>query len=281
MEAVYLSYTLGRTWLRPQLGPPLPADELNVDKGYIIKELTLGFLPPTFLIFLTLGAIISGWATPTEGAALGCVGSIIITARNGQLSFAVLKDAAYRTAQTTAMVMILLAASTFMGSVFSAFGTPKLLADTILAWDIPAGLLIVSILAVCFLLGWPLEWVPIVVIIVPIFLPLLQGLQIDMLWFSIFVAVTLQTCWLSPPVAPSACHLKAVVPAWDLWQIYRRMMPFMICNGSACCSYTSFRTLHYSCPTFGTSSLGESGGASVSARRQWPRRCLWKEAGCS
>lgn len=228
LSFLYLTYTLARTWFKPQLGPPLPADELNVSKGFIIKELIVGFLPPTFLILLTLGAIITGWATPTEGAALGCIGAIVITAFNGQLTFNVLKDAAYRTAQTTSMVMILLAASTFMGAVFSAFGTPKFLADTILEWNIPPGLLIVSILAVCFLLGWPLEWVPIVVIIVPIFLPLLQALQVDMLWFSILVAVTLQTCWLSPPVALSAYYLKAVVPAWDLWQIYRGMMPFML-----------------------------------------------------
>ncbi len=228
LAGLYLLYTLARTWLRPDLGPPLPAKELNVSKGYILKELTVGFLPPTFLILLTLGAIITGWATPTEGAALGCFGAIVITAANGQLSFTVLKDAAYRSAQTTAMVMILLAASTFLGSVFSAFGTPKFLADTILSWNIPPGLLIVSILAICFLLGWPLEWVPIVVIIVPIFLPLLQSLHVDMIWFSILVAVTLQTCWLSPPVALSAYYLKAVVPTWDLWQIYRGMMPFML-----------------------------------------------------
>jgi TRAP-type mannitol/chloroaromatic compound transport system permease large subunit len=228
LSFLYLAYTLGRTWLRPHLGPPLPAEELNVSKGFILKELIVGFLPPTFLIILTLGAIITGWATPTEGAALGCLGAILITAANGQLSFTVLKDAAYRTAQTTAMVMILLAASTFLGSVFSAFGTPKFLADTILSWNIPPGLLIVSVLAICFLLGWPLEWVPIVVIIVPIFLPLLQALQVDMIWFSILVAVTLQTCWLSPPVALSAYYLKAVVPGWDLWQIYRGMMPFML-----------------------------------------------------
>jgi TRAP-type mannitol/chloroaromatic compound transport system permease large subunit len=147
---------------------------------------------------------------------------------SGKLTFSALKDATYRTAQTTSMVMILLAASTFLGSVFSAFGTPKFLADTILVWNIPPGLLIVSILAICFLLGWPLEWVPIVVIIVPIFLPLLQALQVDMIWFSILVAVTLQTCWLSPPVALSAYYLKAVVPSWDLWLIYRGMMPFMM-----------------------------------------------------
>lgn len=228
LSFLYLAYTMGRTWLRPQLGPPLPEEELNVSKSFVLRELVVGFLPPTFLILVTLGTIVSGWATPTEGAALGCLGAIIITAANGKLTFAVLKDSAFRTAQTTAMVMILLAASTFLGSVFSAFGTPKYLADTILAWNIPPGLLIISILTICFVLGWPLEWVPIVVIIVPIFLPLLQALQVDMIWFSILVAVTLQTCWLSPPVALSAYYLKAVVPAWDLLQIYRGMMPFML-----------------------------------------------------
>jgi tripartite ATP-independent transporter DctM subunit len=228
LSALYLIYTLGRTWHRPQLGPPLPPEELNVSSGFIVRELIVGFLPPTFLILLTLGAIITGWATPTEGAALGCAGAIVISLFSGNLTFGALKDAAYRTAQTTSMVMILLAASTFLGSVFSAFGTPKYLADTILLWNIPSGLLIVSILAICFLLGWPLEWVPIVVIIVPIFLPLLQALNIDMIWFSILVAVVLQTCWLSPPVALSAYYLKAVVPTWDLWQIYRGMMPFML-----------------------------------------------------
>ena len=108
------------------------AEELNVSSGFIVRELVVGFLPPTFLILLTLGAIISGWATPTEGAALGCAGAILISAFSGKLTLLSLKDAAYRTAETTSMVMILLAASTFLGSVFSAFGTPKFLADTIL-----------------------------------------------------------------------------------------------------------------------------------------------------
>jgi TRAP-type mannitol/chloroaromatic compound transport system permease large subunit len=150
-----------------------------------------------------------------------------VTAAHGRLSFRVLKDATFRTAETTSMVMILLAASTFMGSVFSAFGTPQFLADALLAWNIPPGFLILSILVVVFILGWPLEWVPIVVIIVPIFIPLLLGLKVDMIWFSILVAVTLQTCWLSPPVALSAYYLKGVVPEWKLWDIYKGMLPFM------------------------------------------------------
>lgn len=228
LAGLYLAYTMTRVLINPRLGPPLPDEELNISKGALAWELFAGIIPPAFLILMTLGTIVTGWATPTEGAALGCVGAIIICILNGRLNFPVFKDAVYRTVQTTAMVMILVAASTFLGSVFSAFGTPKFLADTILSWEVSGGLLIILILAVCFILGWPLEWVPIVVIIVPIFLPLLQALQVDMVWFSVLVAVTLQTCWLSPPVALSAYYLKAVVPGWNLLEIYRGMMPFMI-----------------------------------------------------
>jgi len=95
------------------------------------------------------------------------------------------------------------------------------------AWNVPPELLILAILALCFILGWPLEWVPIVVIIVPIFLPILETLKVDMVWFSILLAVTLQTCWLSPPVALSAYYLKGIMPRWDLADIYMGMLPFM------------------------------------------------------
>jgi len=125
------------------------------------------------------------------------------------------------------MVMILLAASTFMGVVFSALGTPKFIAETMLAWDFPPAVFLLGLLLVCFILGWPLEWVPIVVVIVPIFLPVLTQLKTDMVWFSILLAVTLQSCWLSPPVALSAYYLKGIMPEWDLVDIYKGMMPFM------------------------------------------------------
>ncbi len=184
-------------------------------------------MPPTALILATLGSIVSGWATPTEGAALGCVGALAVTAVHGQLNWAMFKDSTFRTAQTASMVMILLMASTFLGSVFSALGTPMFIANTLVAWNVPPELLIISILMLCFILGWPLEWVPIVVIIVPIFMPILALLKVDMVWFCILLAVTLQTCWLSPPVALSAYYLKGIMPSWDLADIYKGMLPFM------------------------------------------------------
>jgi tripartite ATP-independent transporter DctM subunit len=227
LAGLYLGYTLARVWMNPKLGPPLSDQELDVSRGHVARELAFGLVPPLVLILATLGSIVSGWATPTEGAAIGCVGALAVTAAHGRLTWEVFKNSTFRTAQTASMVMVLLMASTFLGAVFSALGTPTFIANTLVAWQVPPDMLILSILLLCFILGWPLEWVPIVVIIVPIFLPILQALKVDMVWFSILLAVTLQTCWLSPPVALSAYYLKGIMPRWDLGDIYKGMLPFM------------------------------------------------------
>ena len=230
---LYFAYTTIRVMLKPELGPPLPDEMLNVKKSYIWREFFIGLVPVATLILLALGSIISGLATPTEGAALGCLGAVVVTAANGRLTFKIIKESAFRTAETTSMVMILLAASTFMGAVFSSMGTPKLIADTLLSFNLPSWVFVVGILIVAFILGWPLEWIPIVCVIIPIFLPVLNGLHVNMVWFGIVLAVTLQSCWISPPVALSAYYLKAIMPEWELLDIYKGMMPFMFLQALA------------------------------------------------
>jgi len=230
---LYFLYTTIRVMLKPEMGPPLPDEMLNVKKSYIWREFFTGLVPVATLILLALGSIISGLATPTEGAALGCLGAVVVTAANGRLTFKIIKGSAFRTAETTSMVMILLAASTFMGAVFSSMGTPKLIADTLLSFNLPSWVFVVGILIVAFILGWPLEWIPIVCVIIPIFLPVLNGLHVNMVWFGIVLAVTLQSCWISPPVALSAYYLKAIMPEWELLDIYKGMMPFMFLQALA------------------------------------------------
>lgn len=227
LASFYVIYTMIRVMIKPELGPPLSEEELDMPLSHMIREFFVGLLPPTVLILATLGTIMTGVATPTEGAALGCLGAFMVTIVHRRLTWDILKRSAFRTAETTSMVMILLAASTFMGTVFSSMGTPMFIAKTLLAWDLPPWVFLFGILAVCFILGWPLEWVPIVVVIIPIFLPIITDLKIDMIWFCILLAVTLQTCWLSPPVALSAYYLKGVEPSWELLDIYKGMMPFM------------------------------------------------------
>jgi TRAP-type mannitol/chloroaromatic compound transport system permease large subunit len=111
---------------------------------------------------------------------------------------------------------------------FSKLGTPSLLTDYLLGLEINKYWILAIMMAVIFLLGWPLEWVPIVLIVLPILLPLVQELGFNLTWFAILVAVNLQTAWLSPPVALSAYFLKGVVPQWDLKDIYLGMMQFMV-----------------------------------------------------
>ena len=112
-------------------------------------------------------------------------------------------------------------ASNFFGAVFSRLGTPTMITEFLMLLDLPPTAILLIIMALIFLLAWPLEWVPIVLIIIPIVLPLIEQLGFNLTWFGILVAVNLQTAWLSPPVALSAYFLKGVVPEWDLSDIYK------------------------------------------------------------
>ena len=158
---------------------------------------------------------------------MGAFGALILVLAYRRLTVRLLIDAVYRTAVTASMILILVAASNFFGAVFSRLGTTAFIAESLLAFDLTPTAFLLVLLLVIFILGWPLEWVPIVVIVLPIFLPLVRELGFDLVWFSILVAVTLQTAWLSPPVALSAYFLKGVVPEWDLKDIYLGMMQFM------------------------------------------------------
>ncbi len=228
MAVLYLVYAMVRCWLNPSLGPPLPEELIPKDRSHVWREFFLGLVPPTFLIAFALGSILTGWATPTEGAGMGAFGAILLTLLYRKFSWSSTYDALKKTLEISVLILFLVAASNFFGAVFSRLGTPTMITELLLSWDLSAAMVVILILALIFLLGWPLEWVPIVLIILPILYPLLIELQVDKVWFAILVAVCLQTAWLSPPVALSAYFLKGVVPSWDLKDIYLGMMQFMV-----------------------------------------------------
>ena len=191
-------------------------------------EFFMGLVPPSALVAFALGSILFGWATPTEGAGCGAFGALLLTIAYRKLSAKMFYDALIKTLEITVLILFLVAASNVFGAVFSRLGTPMLLTEFLLSWDISVTWVLLIIMALIFLLGWPLEWVPIVLIIVPILIPVLIKLDVNLVWFGILVAVNLQTAWLSPPVALSAYFLKGVVPEWDLKDIYLGMMQFMV-----------------------------------------------------
>jgi len=191
-------------------------------------EFFMGLVPPTILIAFALGSILAGWATPAEASACGALGSILLSLGYRKLTAVRFYDALIKTLEITVLIMFLVAASNFFGAVFSNLGTPKYLTELLLSFELSTAAMLIFVMALVFLLGWPLEWVPIVLIIVPILVPLLESLGVNLVWFAILVAVNLQTAWLSPPVALSAYFLKGVVPEWDLKDIYLGMMQFMV-----------------------------------------------------
>ena len=198
-------------------------------------EFFAGLMPPTVLISFALGSILLGLATPAEAAAMGAFGAILLSLAYRKFTFAGFFDSLMKALEITVLIMFLVAASNFFGAEFSALGTPKMMTELLLGLDMSPYLILLLVMALIFLLGWPLEWVPIVLIVVPILLPTVEKLDVYgldrydlMVWFGILVAVNLQTAWLSPPVALSAYFLKGVVPNWDLKDIYLGMMQFML-----------------------------------------------------
>ncbi len=228
LALIYTGYSLVRCWLNPELGPVLPESERPTSMAEVWREFLLGLIPPSALVFAALGSIMFGLATPTEGAACGAIGSLVLALAYRKLNWQRLFNALIKTLEITALIMVLVAASNFFGAVFSRLGTPSMLTDFLLALEVNRYVVLIMVMALIFLLGWPLEWVPIVLIIVPILIPLIDQLQFNLTWFAILVAVNLQTAWLSPPVALSAYFLKGVVPEWDLKDIYFGMMQFMV-----------------------------------------------------
>ncbi len=219
------------------LGRPIYDKENGNDFYFsdLWNEFFAGLMPPTILITFALGSILLGFATPAEAAAMGAFGAILLSIGYRKFTIPGFFDCLVKALEITVLIMFLVAASNFFGAQFSALGTPKMMTEVLLGLEMSPYLILLLVMGLIFLLGWPLEWVPIVLIVVPILLPTVESLAVHglerydlMVWFGILVAVNLQTAWLSPPVALSAYFLKGVVPNWDLKDIYLGMMQFML-----------------------------------------------------
>ena len=228
LATLYMLYVLIRCWLNPALAPKLPKEQTDVPWTRVLWALLTSFFPLTILIMSVLGCIFFGLATPTEAAAVGSLGSLILAAAYRSLTFGKVKESVILTARTSAMVCWLFVGSFIFSSIFAILGGHEPIKTLVTAMNLSPTMFLIVAQLIIFVLGWPLEWTEIIVIFVPIFLPLLEFFKIDPLFFGILIALNIQTSFLSPPVAMAPFYLKGIAPPHvSINQIFAGVMPYL------------------------------------------------------
>lgn len=226
LAGMYMIYVVARAIANPALAPR--PERLDVPMHQVVRELLVSFVPLAVLILSVLGVILMGVATPTEAAAVGSFGGMVLAVLYRALTWQRLKESVYLTARTTAMVCWLFVGSWTFSSVFSYLGGNELISQIVLGMQLSPVTFLILAQIIIFVLGWPLEWSEIIIIFVPIFLPLLEPFHIDPLFFGVLVALNLQTSFMTPPMAMAAYYLKGVAPPHvQLVDIFKGCFPFL------------------------------------------------------
>lgn len=223
LVALYLAYVLWIAWRHPERAPALP----EVEKPRL-ADVLLDIVPALGLIVLVLGSILGGFATPTEAAAVGAVSACVFAALRGQLSLSRLHEVAQETVKVSAMVFAILFGAALFSLVFRGYGGDDLVHEALT--NLPGGTTgaIIAVMAVMFLLGFVIDFIEIVFIVVPIVAPVLFHLGVDPIWLGVMMAVNLQTSFLTPPFGFALFYLRGVAPpAIPTTAIYRGVVPFI------------------------------------------------------
>ena len=237
LSGLYFAYIFTRCLVNPSLAPRLPKEMGPQTTGELLMLLLKGLVPAVFLIVLVLGSIVAGWATPTEAAGVGAAGATFLAIVNRQLTWSVLKDVVERTSLTNAMLFFIFVGATAFSYVFRSLGGDDFIQDVIYSVGTNPWWILMILMAVTFILGFFFDWIEITLIVLPVFAPILAGLDFGdhlpknevIYWFSILMAVNLQTSFLTPPFGFALFYMKGVAPPQvRLQQIYRGIIPFVI-----------------------------------------------------
>lgn len=238
LGCLYIAFIVVTGLLRPSL-MPLPADREPVTMK-VVLDVLLSVLPPFALILLVLGSIFFGFATPTEASGLGALGATLLALFSGRLSFKVFKDVLRQTLNTSGFIFAIFVAANFFALVMRRYGGDEIIENMVLGSFEDPYHIVLFILFIVFLLGFLLDWIEITLIIMPLMLPIIQGLNLgiegfgvvgdpSVTWFAILVAVTLQTSFLTPPVGFALFYLKGVCPPGvTIGHIYKGIIPFVL-----------------------------------------------------
>ncbi len=229
LSGLYLLYVAVRCGINPKLGPPIPREERTHTAGQKFAMTMKSFVPPFSLILTVMGTILAGVATPTEAAALGCIGAMVLALFNRKLNWEVLTQSSISTARTTAMIMALFIGGKLFSVVFLSMGGGDVVADALLGMDVSPYVVLAIMMSVVFFLGMFIDWAAILLVVVPIFTPIAMDLDFNPLWFAMLVCINLQTSFLTPPFGYALFYFKGVAPPeYTMGDIYRGIIPFVI-----------------------------------------------------
>lgn len=229
MASLYMLYIIVRCTLRPQDGSLVVEDEYLPTMAERLRITFIALLPPAFLIFAVLGSIMLGWAAPTEAAAMGALGSMILAFLYGTLNTQVLGQSLMTTVKVTSMILMILLGGSMFSGVFIGSGGASLTYDLIEAANLGAWGTLILFLFISFLAGFVLEWISILLIFMPVFVPIIKSFGFDPVWFCILFLIMIQTSYLSPPMAPAIFYLRGISPPEiALSDMFRGVIPFIL-----------------------------------------------------
>lgn len=240
MSAMFIIYITGIATIRPEVAPrDMEPDNRTLSEKLRISAVAL--LPTAFLILTVLGTLFGGLATPTEAAACGSAGVVLLALFYGRFSLRLLFEASLKTVSLTAMILAIVLAGSMFSGVFFASGGMSATTSLIEQLGLQPWSVMAVILGITFIMGFAMDLISIVLIMMTISMPILRSYGIDPLWFSTVFLVTLQTSYLTPPMAPSIFYLKSIAPdTMKLKQMYTGVIPFILCQIVVLCLILTF-----------------------------------------
>ncbi|HCV49813.1 TRAP transporter large permease subunit [Saprospiraceae bacterium] len=230
LVVAYITYVAIYAHLYPESAPAIPAKEIDKFKSEdFVKKVVKAFVLPMLLIIAVLGSIFAGIASPTEAAAVGALGAILLTMTQGQFSMSKLSEVCKETTKLTSMVFMILLGATTFALVFRGLGGDRYLVDLIEQSALSPMMFLFLVMVVVFIAGFFIDFIEIIFIIVPVVTPIFIAMEIDLIWIGILLALNLQTSFLTPPFGFALFYLKGVAPPeLKTSMIYKGVIPFLL-----------------------------------------------------
>ncbi len=231
MIGLFLGYIVIRCLLKPEDGPPAVSKDDDTPLGQKLWVTLTALLPATALIVAVLGSIMVGIASPTEAASVGALGAIVLTIAYGRFNTEMAVDTLKRTLLINCMIMMIVVGGTMFAAIFQVHGGHRLVGNVVDYLDLAPAAMLVLMLFIVFLSGFILDWVSVVLICLPIFLPLIKSIGVDPIWFAVLMIIVIQTSYLTPPMAPSIFYLRSIAPPEIGYRdMYMGVAPFVVCQ---------------------------------------------------